>query len=208
MGLKRKKNNIFDCSTLLHKDIADVIIPFHIHTRADALSGFYGHGKPSVFESAMKSQKALKLLSGLGKSLPVTSQTEKDMEKFTIKYVYKDKTRKTLAEARTKKWDAMKRKSTLRIPPDTDSHHLKVTRGNYQTFIMLSFMDRDTSLSTLQHGWNLQMGKCLPIRHTKPALPQRLVNMQVNDTVADTDSESESGSDSDSASDGYDTEYE
>ena len=115
LGLK-KKPNIFDCSALPHKDIADVIIPFHIHAGADALSSFYGHGKPSVFESAMKSQKGLKLLSGLGKSLPVTSQTKKDMEKFATKYVYKDKTSKTLTEARAKKWDAMKRKSTLRIP--------------------------------------------------------------------------------------------
>ena len=112
----------------------------------------------------MKSQKALKLLSGLGKSLPVTCQTKKDMEKFAKKYVYKDKTSKTLTEACAKKWDAMKRKSTLRIPPDTDSH-LKVTRGNYQTFIMLNFMDCDASPSPLQHGWNLQMGKYLPIRH-------------------------------------------
>ena len=207
MGLKRK-NNIFDCSALHYKDIADVIIPFHIHTGADALSSFYGHGKPSVFESAMKSQKALKLLSGLGKSHPVTSQTKKDMEKFTTKYVYKDETSKTHAEARAKKWDAMKRKFTLRIPPDTDYHHLKVIRSNYQTFIMLNFMDCDASPSPLQHGWNLQMDKYLSIRHTKPALPQRLVNMQANDTVADTDSESDSGSDSHSASDGYDTEYE
>ena len=52
------------------------------------------------------------------------------------------------------------------------------------------------------------MDKHLPIRHTKPELPQRLVNMQANDTVVDTDSESDSGSDSDSASDVYDTEYE
>ena len=156
----------------------------------------------------MKSPKALKLLSGLGKSLPVTSQTKKDMEKFTTKYVYKDKTSKTLAEARSKKWGAMKRKSTLRIPPDTDPHHLKVTRGNYQTFIMLNFMDCDASPSPLQHGWSLQMDKYLPIKHTKPVLPQRLVNMQANDTVADTDSESDSGSDSDSASDGCNTEYE
>ena len=87
LGLKK---NIFDCSALPHKDIADVIIPFHMHTGADALSSFYGHGKPSVFESAMKSQKALKLLSGLGKSLPVTSQTKKAMEKFATKHVYKD----------------------------------------------------------------------------------------------------------------------
>ena len=129
---------------------------------------------------------------------------------------YKDKTSKTLTEARSKKWGAMKRKSTLRISPDTDSHHLKVTRGNYQMFIMLNFMDCDASPSPLQHGWSLQMGKYLPIRHTKPALPQRLVNMQANDNVGDTDSESDSGSDSesdsesdsDSASDGCNTEYE
>ena len=31
LGLKRK-NNIFDCSALLHKDTADVIISFHVHT--------------------------------------------------------------------------------------------------------------------------------------------------------------------------------
>ena len=129
------------------------------------------------------------------------------MEKFTTKCVYKDEISKTHAEARAKKWDAMKRKSTLRIPPDTDSHHLKVIRGNYQTFIMLNFMDCDASPSPLQHGWNLRMCKYLPIRHTKPALPQRLVNMQANVTVADTDSESYSGSDSHSASDGNDTEY-
>ena len=94
----------------------------------------------------MKSQKALKILSGFGKSLPVSSQTKKDMEKFTTKYVYKDKTSKTLAEARAKKWGAMKKKYTLTIPPDTDSHHLKITRGNYQTFIMLKFMDCDALL--------------------------------------------------------------
>ena len=96
----KRKHNISDYSALLHKDIADVIILFHIHTGADALSSFYGHGKSSVFESAKKSQKARKLLSGLWKSLPVTSQTKKTMEKFTTKYIYKDKTSKTLAEAR------------------------------------------------------------------------------------------------------------
>ena len=73
---------------------------------------------------------------------------------------------------------------------------------------MLNFMDCDASPSPLQHGWNLQMDNYLPITHTKPALPQRLVNMQANDNVGDTDSDSDSGSDSDSASDGYDTEYE
>ena len=86
-----------------------------------------------------------------------------------------DKSSKTLAEARAKKWEGMKRKSTLRIPPDTDSHNLKVTRANYQAFIMLNFMNPDAPSSPLQHGWSLREDKCLPIRYSQPALPQRLI---------------------------------
>lgn len=207
LGLKRKKS-IIDCATLLDKDISDIIIPFHIHTGADAISSFYGRGKPSVFDSTMKSEEARELLRGLGKCLPVTSQTLKQLEQYTIKYIYKDKSSKTLAEARAKKWEGMKRKSTLRIPPDTDSHNLKVTRANYQAFIMLNFMNPDAPSSPLQHGWSLREGKCLPIRYSQPALPQRLRDARTNRTVdSDTDSDtSDCNSDSDSDSDGYDTE--
>ncbi len=68
------------------------------------------------FDTAMKSKEARKLLQGLWKRLPVTADTQDDMEQFTLRYIYKDKTSKRLAEARAKKWDAMKKKSTLRIP--------------------------------------------------------------------------------------------
>ena len=102
----------------------------------------------------------------------------------------------------------MKRKSTLRIPPDTDSHNLKVTRANYQAFIMLNCMNPDAPSSPLQHGWSLREGKCLPIRYSQPALPQRLIYARTNRTAeSDTDSDtSECNTDSDSATEGYDTE--
>ena len=106
----------------------------------------------------MKSEEPQELLRGLEKRLPVTPQTVKDMEQFTIKYLYKDRTSKTLEEARAKKWEGMKRKSTLRIPPDRDSHNLKVTRTNYQAFIVLNFMNPDAPSSPLQHGWSLREG--------------------------------------------------
>ncbi len=81
-----------------------MIVPFHIHdTGADAVSSFYGHGKPSIFDTAMKSEEARKLLQGLGKRLPVTADMQDDMEQFTIRYIYKNKTSKRLAEARAKK---------------------------------------------------------------------------------------------------------
>lgn len=57
LGLKRKKN-IKNYGTLLDKDISYIIIPFHIHNAADAISSFYGRGKPWVFDSAKKSEEA------------------------------------------------------------------------------------------------------------------------------------------------------
>ena len=201
LGLKRKRA-IFDCAALVDKEIPDVIVPFHIHTGADAVSSFYGHSKPSVFDSAMKSQEACSQLKELGKCLPVQAKTKTDMEQFTIKYIYKDKISKTLAEARANKWDSTKRKSTLRIPPDIDSHDLKITRANYQTFIMLNFAEPDAPPSPLQHGWRLQDGQCLPIRYSKPSLPDCLSIVSTTNTVeSDTDSDISDTSDSDSDSD-------
>ncbi len=205
LGIKRKKS-IYNCATLFDEGIPHVIIPFHVHTGADAISSFFGHGKLSIFDSAMKLDDARQLLQGLGKSIPVTEETQKDMAQFTIKYIYKDKTNKTLAEARAKKWEAMKRKSTLRIPPDADSHCLKVTRGNYQAYIWLNYMTPDAPPSPLQHGWTLREGKCLPTRYSKPALPRCLsdVATDMNTVEPDTDSDTDSNnSESDSDSDGY-----
>ena len=76
-----------DCKTLCKSDVANVIVPFHIHTGADAVSSFYGHGKLSIFETAMKSEEARKLLQGLEKRLPVTADMQDDMEQFTIRYI-------------------------------------------------------------------------------------------------------------------------
>ena len=86
LSIKRKRV-IYDCKTLCRSDVADVIVPFHIHTGADAVSSFYGHGKPSIFDTATKSEEVRKLLQGLGKRLPVTADMQDDMEQFTIRYI-------------------------------------------------------------------------------------------------------------------------
>jgi len=151
----------------------------------------------------MKSKEAHKLLSGLRKRVPVMADMQDDMEQFTIEYTYKDKTSKTLAEARAKKREAMKKKSTLRIPPDSDSHHMKVTRANYQVFILLNFMNPDAPPSPLQHGWCLREGKCTPILHTQPALPKYLSSLTV--TVAGSIQESNTHSDTSNCDDESDS---
>ena len=83
----KRKRVIYDCKTLCRSDVYDVIVLFHTHTGADAVSSFYGHGKPSIFNTAMKSEEARKLLQELGKRLPVTADMQDDMEQFTIRYM-------------------------------------------------------------------------------------------------------------------------
>ena len=90
----------------------------------------------------------------------------------------------------------MKRKSTLRIPPDADSHKMKVTRANYQAFIWLNYMNPDAPPSPLQHGWTLIDGKCLPMRYSKPALPRCLRDVATNSNNEESDTDSDNDSDS------------
>ena len=198
------KGAIYDCKKLCCAEYADVIVPFHVHTCADAVSGYYGHSKQTIFDTAMKSEETRRLMQGLGKKLPISPDIISNMEQFTIQYIYNGKESTTLAEARARKWVAMKNKSTLRIPPDTDSHAMKVTRANYQTYILLNFMSPDLSPSPLQHGWCLKVGKCVPIRYTLPALPNTLrtrCSMTATDYTQESNTESDINSDDSDADD-------
>ena len=70
LGLKRKKS-VLDCKKLCTAD-ASIIVPLHIHTGADAVSGFYGCGKKAVFGSVAGSIEVRDLLKSVGSSVPAT----------------------------------------------------------------------------------------------------------------------------------------
>ena len=159
LGMK-KKGDIFDCKSLCSKEVAEIIVPLHIYTGAGAVSGFYGHGKKSIFRSVVKSEEACELLTCLGKVIPVTEATLERMAPFTIKYVYGDKDSTTFAEARALKWNKMKKKSTQRIPPDRESHSLKVKRANHQVYILHRYDKPEAPPTPLEHGWELVEGNC------------------------------------------------
>ena len=57
LGIK-KRGDIFDCKSLCSKEVPEIIVPLHIHTGADAVPRFYGHGKKSIFQSVVKSEEA------------------------------------------------------------------------------------------------------------------------------------------------------
>ena len=152
MGLKTKKE-IYRCKQLSTVEVSKIIVPLHIHTGADALSGFFGHGKKSVVEKTVRSLDAMELFKDVGKSLPVTPEVMENLAKFTIRCVYGDKKSTTLAEARLVKWQKMKNKSMRSIPPDQDSHDLKAKRVNHQVNILINFGKPCPPPSPVNHGW-------------------------------------------------------
>ena len=125
------------------------------------MSGFYGHGKTSIFQSVVKSEEACVLLTCLRKVIQVTEATLERMALFTIKYVYGDKDSTTFAEARALKWNKMKKKLTQRIPPDRESHNLKVKRANYQVYILHRYDKPEAPPTPLEHGWELVEHICI-----------------------------------------------
>ena len=186
------------------KEVAEIFVPLHIHTGADAVSGFYGHKKKSIFQSVVKSEEACELLTCLGKMIPVTEATLERMAPFTIKYVYRDKDSRTFAEAGALKWNKMKKKPTQRIPPDRESHNLKVKRANYQVYILHRYDKPEAPPTPLEHGWELVEGKCQPLRCISAPLPKNIDDMFTKEHCkqrsAEFDSEGESDIDSESDS--------
>ena len=141
----------------------------------------------------------------LEKTLPVTQATLDDMAMFTTNFVYTDKISKTLGDARARKWTKMKRKSTLRLPPDRDSHDLKMKRVNYQAFTLLNYDKADSPPSPLNHGWSLEKGKCITMRYAQPALPKHLNEVLRRQAPTNAETLSDSGeSDSDDNDDNWD----
>ena len=65
-------------------------------------------------------------------------------------------------------------------------------------------MSPDLSPSSLQHGWCLKEGKCVPIRYTLPDLPHTLrtrCSMTATDFAQKSDTESDINSDDSDADD-------
>ena len=86
--LIKNKNTLFKCTNLVSSNIANVLIPFHVITGCDQTSGFYRHGKKSVFEKLQKDQEAQHLLQKVGDCLELSDDVRDDMRRFVILKIY------------------------------------------------------------------------------------------------------------------------
>ena len=192
--LLKRKNKYVDAQTLCQENDVDSIIPLHILTGSDHTSAFYGVSKRTVAERVKKSEEAKYLLASCGTNANLTDEIKDNMTKFTIKYVYNDKNSSTPSEARAIKWKQQKKKSLIRMIPDNDSllHHFK--RVNYICYIQKNFHLKEHP-SPLLHGWHLENGLCLPIRHSIPALPRTMPEREQGSSSVESSSETDSSDD-------------
>lgn len=166
----KRKLKLIDPKQLCSKEMSEAIIPLHVLTGCDHNSGFYGVSKMLVASRIIKSEQARKLLTECGTQLSVSQKVIDDMGQFVIRFVYGDTTSKTAGEARAAKWRAQKKKSTVRLMPDTDSLKQHLFRANYLAYLLKNFQLKSHP-SPIGHGWHLVNGLCLPVRSTEPPLP-------------------------------------
>lgn len=190
--LIKHKNAFINCRDMLSEEVADIIIPLHVITGSDHTSGFYGHGKKKVLEKVMVVAEARELLGRVGESLELKDEVRADMKTFVLSIIYGERAGVTCGQARASKWHKLKKKCTIRLPPDEDSLDRHVERTNYITYCQLHYNLQEHP-SPIGHGWELVNGKCRPVRHTLPPLPQQLTSHDCSDESSSDDEWSQCG---------------
>ena len=173
------------------------MIPLHVLTGCDHNSGLYGASKKLTAERLEKSKEAQDLLAACGTQLPVTQDVISHLEQFVIRRVYGDTKNKNLADARAAKWRAQKKKSTVRLVPDSGSLHQHLARANYLAYLLKHYQLQNHP-SPIGHGWHLVNGLCLPVRSAQPLLPKSMPLSQAE--IKSGESSESEDNDSDSCS--------
>ena len=170
LGIKRKKR-IFDCKLLCTSKMAEVAIRLHVMTGCDSVSSFFGIGKKAVWKQVSNNLEAQQLRLDF---------SDEALTNFTIKYIYRDNQSSTLAQMREKEWRKMKKKSLARAGIDNDTSLLRINRVQYQTAVFENYAEQFSTICPLNGGYYVNGNVCVPIKYTKPALPDELVYQPVD----------------------------
>ena len=96
--------------------------------------------------------------------------------------------------------NSRRKRSLIRMIPDNDSLLLHFKRVNYICYIQKNFHLKEHP-SPLLHGWCLENDLCLPIRHSKPALPRTMPERELESCSVEDSSENNSSDDSSTSDD-------
>ena len=134
---------------------------------------------------------ARELLGRVGERLELQDSVKADMKAFVISNIYGESADVTCGQARASKWHKLKKKSTIRHQPDDDSLNLHLKRTNYIAYCQLHYGMREHP-SPIGHGCTIMNGKCRPVRHTVPSLPEHLAHRHSLDESTESSSDDES----------------
>ena len=185
----KRKHALVNCRAMLPGEIASIIIPLHVISGSDHTSAFCGYGKKKLLAKVAKDPQARELLEKVGESLELDDKVRDQMKKFVLTYIYGGSGDVTCGQARASKWNKLKSKSLVRLPPDADSLNHHIERTNYISYCQLNY-NMFEHPSPIGHGWELVNGKCRPVRNTVPPLPE-----QLRDLGSSNESSDESGDD-------------
>eukprot|EP00794_Sanderia_malayensis_P013328 gene13328-14703_t len=173
---------------MVEENVAQYLIQLHALSGCDSVSGFFGHGKKAIINSAAKAGTDIQRLQELGSSLTCDNELSKGVVKFILRYVYKEKEEAKIYFARAKKWNSMKKKDTARLTPDQDSLYLHIRHANYQALIFRSYANASAPASPFEHGWvRNDQGYLEPTTSTTASIPENIMDIF-------TDSDEEEGS--------------
>ena len=157
--------------------------------------------------TVMNDHVARELLVRVGESMELEENVSADMMAFVLSKVYGESADFTCGQARASKWHKLKKKSTLCLPPDENTLYQHLQRTNYISYCQLNY-------KLLQHpspigfGWEILNGKCRPVRHTLPPLPQQFIFFSSSDDIRDDSGSEDERSECRESTDSDDTSVE
>ena len=91
--------------------------------------------KKKMLQKVTSDPEARELLGGVGESLGSQDEVKATMKTFVLSKMYNEDTGVTCWQARASWWHKMKKKSTVRLPPDDDTlnRHLEKTNTHTHT---------------------------------------------------------------------------
>lgn len=137
-----------------------------------------------MLSKVINNPDASELLKRVGEDVELYDEVRADMKAFVICNVYAESGDVSCGQARASKWHKLKKKSTMRLPPDSNSLDFHVERTNYITYCQRHYNLLEHP-SPIGHCWEIMNGKCRPVRHTLPPLPEQLTRWDSSDENAD-----------------------
>ena len=114
-----------------------------------------------VLSKIINDLDASELLKRVGEDVELDDEVRADMKAFVICNVYAESGDVSCGQARASKWHKLKKKSTMRLPPDSNSLDFHVERTNYITYCQHHYNLLEHP-SPIGHGWEIMNGKCRP----------------------------------------------